>query len=197
MDKRWSGRAAFVAAVLAAAGACASFRNIPNATARGVVNRWSPPSKEAGRRLLEEYGLPDDVTPWRVTWSWRGPWKRTVVWDSKPVYRSPEDLAVMEQTVDYRLTREQAAELLSFSRALTVDLENGELSSRADRESLNFLNVNLADEVARGRKTPAQAVAAYRRVLALAAAGKSSEYTRRLLFTPGRPENDKSHKSPK
>jgi hypothetical protein len=197
MDKRWSGRAAFVAAVLAAAGACASFRNIPSSTARGVVNRWSPPSRDAGRRLLDEYGLPDDVTPWRVTWNWHGPWKRTVVWDGKRVYRSPEDLAVMEQTVDYPLTREQAAALLAFSGALTVDLEKGELSSRADRESVDFLNLNLADEVARGRKTPAQAVAAYKRVLALTAAGKASEYTRRLLFPSPRRQNDKSHNSSK
>lgn len=170
--------ALFVLALTLAAG-CAS---LPRQVADAVVNRWAGPSAEAGRLLLDEYGLPDDVTPNRLTWRRHGGWKRTVVWNRAAIYRSPADLAVMQQTVDYKLDLMQAVRLLAFSDDLVIDLQRGELSSRGGHESINFLRLNLADEIARGVKTVPEAQAAYTRVLALAAAGKSSPYTEKLLF---------------
>ena len=174
------GWAAMGALVLA--GGCAS---LPRDIARGVVKRWAAPSADIGQWLLDEYGLPDDVTLNRLTWDRRGPWKRTVVWNKTPIYRSTADLAVMQQTVDYRLSLKQAADLLAFNDGLEIDLARGELSSRARQEEINYLALNLADEIARGRKTVPQAQAAYARVVELTAAGKSSPYTGGLLFSPG------------
>jgi hypothetical protein len=170
-----------LAAAVCAAG-CASFKNWPYDVAQGVVSRWAKPSASLGRQMIAEYGVPDDVTPERLTWNDKGHWKRTVVWNQKPVYRSLSDLAVMEQTVDYRLLPAQIADLLAFSDLLTIDARRGELSSRSDRESTNFLNINLADEVARGLKTPQQAAVDARTILELASAGKSSPYTTTLLL---------------
>lgn len=161
------------------AGACAS---LPDDVAHAVVNRWAPPSAAAGRQLLEEYGTPDDVTPSRLTWYHHGDWKRTVVRNREPVYRSPADVAVIEQTVDYPLTQAQAIKLLTFSDDLQIDLRRGELSSRSNREELNYLTLNLADEIARGDKSVAEAKTAFIRQLELSAAGKSSPYTGGLLF---------------
>ncbi|HXT01780.1 MAG TPA: hypothetical protein VN915_13985 [Elusimicrobiota bacterium] len=161
------------------AGACAS---LPRDVAQGVVNRWSEPSAVAGRELLDEYGTPDDVTPRRLTWNHRGVWKRTEVWNRKPVYLSPVDLAVMKQTVDYPLTYPQAGELLAFSDSIEVDLDKGELSSRSSREDINYLTMNLADEIIRGDKTVAQAQMEFMRQLRLAASGKVTPYMTGLLF---------------
>ena len=163
-------------------GACAT---LPDDIAHGVVNRWAPPSAAAGRRLMDEYGTPDDVAPNRLTWNNRGAWKRTVVWNRKPVYLSPVDLAVMEQTVDYPVTHAQAGELLAFSDCLKIDLARGELSSRAGREEINYLTLNLADEIVRGQKTVAEAQTAFLRQLELAAAGKSTPYMTGLVFPTG------------
>lgn len=173
----WKPIAAF--ALLFAAG-CGSF---PRAVADKVVDRWSGPSAAAGQILLDQYGVPDDVTPNRLTWRGRGGWKRTVVWNRRPVYRSPADLAVMEQTVDYPLDLMQAVQLLAFSESLVIDLASGELTSRGGHESINFLRLNLADEIARGVTSVPEAQAAYRRVIALTAAGKTSPYTEKLLFS--------------
>jgi hypothetical protein len=161
-------------------GACAS---LPRGIADGVVNRWAQPSAVVARRLLAEYGTPDDVTPDRISWDRRGPWKRTTVWNREPVYRAPADLAVMQQTVDYRLDMETARRLLSFSDLLEIDLAHHELSSRAGLEEVNFLTINLADQVARGVTTPVAAQAAFSRQLELAAAGKASPEMTGLLFT--------------
>jgi hypothetical protein len=165
------------------AGACAS---LPDDIALKAVNRWEAPSAAAGRQLLDEYGLPDDVTPNQLTWDRHGAWKRTVVWNRVPIYRSPAEFAVMKQTVDYPLNLQQTSELLAFSGGLQIDLERGELSSSSMEEKLNYLTMNLADEIARGLKTVPEARAAYARVLALEAAGKSSPYTDGLLFSAGR-----------
>lgn len=160
-------------------GACAS---LPRNIAQGVMNRWASPSADVGRRLLDEYGTPDDVTPNQLTWNRRGPWKRTVVWNRKPIYRSPTDMAVMKQTIDYPLSRAEAGGLLVFSDSLEIDLLHGELSSRADREEINFLALNLADEIVRGEKNIAEAQIEFVRQLQLAASGKITPYMTGLLF---------------
>lgn len=175
------------AAVLMLAAAMRAGAYFPDTLVRAVVRRWAPPSSAEARRLLDKYGLPADVTPGKVTWNDRGYWKRTVVWDRKPVYRSLDDMSVVEATVDYPLTAAQAAELLSFRDSLTVDMRTGELSARGDREEVDFLTMNLADEIARGDKSVAQARASYDRILSLAASGKTSPYLTKLLFRAPRP----------
>ena len=174
-----------VVLLLAAASRASAY--FPDTVVRGVVHLWAEPSATAARKLLAEYKLPDDVTLNHITWYDRGYWKRTVVWNQKPVYRSLRDLYVMEQTIDYPLTTAQAAQLLAFRDCLTVDLANGELSSRSDREELNYLALNLADEIVRGSQTVAQARASYDRILSLAASGKVSPYLTGLLFRASRP----------
>ncbi|UPT74732.1 MAG: hypothetical protein M0D55_03130 [Elusimicrobiota bacterium] len=170
------------AAVLAAAAMCGACADLPRKAAVEVADRWSPPSAAAAKRLIELYGPPDDAQLNRLTWNRKGPWLRTAVWNRPQVYRSPRDFDLVEQTVRYPVSREKAAELVAFSGALLVDVAKGEMSSRASREEVNFLNLNLADEVVRGRKTVDEARVAYKRILELTAAGKSSAYVGGLRF---------------
>jgi hypothetical protein len=163
-------------------GACAS---LPRDIAQGVADRWAPPSAAAGRRLLDEYGTPDEIGRNRLAWNHRGPWKRTVVWNRKPIALAPVDLAVMKQTIDYELTPEQARTLTGFSACLEVDVVRGELSSRAGREEINFLLLNLADEIARGERTVPEAQATFYRQLDLAAEGRFASYMNGLVIPAG------------
>jgi hypothetical protein len=169
-------------------GGCAS---APRHIAGAVVSRWSAESAAAGRRLLDEYGTPDDATWNRLTWDHRGGWKRTIVWNSSGFWGRARidsesgELAVIEQTVDYPLTFEQSVALQRFSGDLVVDAARGELSSRAGSEELDRLTLNLADEIARGAATVRQARETYVRVVETTAAGKSSPYTAGLLFAAG------------
>jgi len=57
-----------------------------------------------------------------------------------------------------------------------------DLAARSNSEELNRLCLNLADDIARGRRTPAEARRFYRRTLSLALSGKSSPYMERLVF---------------
>lgn len=174
---RWRPAALGAALLLAA---CSSFSRRTLDVSQ--VDGWSAPSAAAARHLISLYGAPTQVKPNKLVWAGKGPWLRTVVWNRPGVYRSPRDFDLILQTVKYPATRSQAADMVAFSDALIVDLDRGEVSSRAAREDINFLNLNLADEVARKLRTPEDAQASLRRISALAAAGKEQPYMTGLRF---------------
>lgn len=150
--------------------------------ASSVVDNWPPISAAAGRRLIEQYGVPDAVRYDRLTWRDNGPWKRTVVHDVTPPYVQAEDLGVVEQTLAYPLSSRQVADLAAFDSRLEYDSGRGELSARSDREEVNFLRLNLANDIVNRRMTPGQARELYAQILRLEAAGKESSYLRVLHF---------------
>ncbi|MDD5304967.1 MAG: hypothetical protein PHS14_17860, partial [Elusimicrobia bacterium] len=134
-----------IAAVLAAAGATAAVTNgclVPvksthgdtaeDAAGRGflaeaVVGNWWRDSASAARRMIEQYGVPDEVRPDHLVWHGRGGWKRTVVRNVTPPYGPADDLPVVEQTIRYPLTPGQAAALKSFDRRLGYERGAAEL----------------------------------------------------------------------
>jgi hypothetical protein len=77
--------------------------------------------------------------------------------------------------------------LNAFDRGVEYDPVSRELKAHAGSETANILALNLADEVIRGRRTPADAAEFYDKALLLALSGKSSRYTTRLLFRPQKP----------
>jgi hypothetical protein len=75
--------------------------------------------------------------------------------------------------------------LAAFSDAVLVSGDGTELAARSVNEDHNYLVLNLAVEIVKGIKTPAEARRFYDATLELKAAGKTSPYTEMLLFTPG------------
>ncbi len=159
------------------------------ALAEEVSSGWPEKSRLAARLLIARYGAPDVVGSSRLVWQGNGPWKRTIVRDlTRPYASDPgEELGVIEQTVAYNLTPEQTPVLGAFSDRLSADAAAMELTSRADREELNFLRLNLANDLLLRVVVPADAKAAYARILELEAAGKTTPYLLELRFGPGRP----------
>jgi len=156
--------------------------------AERVSAGWADKPRLAARALMSRYGAPDEVGAHRLIWHANGPWKRTIVRNVPWPYSDAagEELGVIEQSVAYDLTPEQAAGLAAFSRRLAFDPSRMEMTSRADREELNYLRLNLADDVLRGRITAAEAQDSYARTVELEAAGKTTRYLRGLTFGPGR-----------
>lgn len=152
--------------------------------AEQVVLGWAYTPRMAARLLMESYGSPDEVGSSRLVWHGNGPWKRTIVRDLPIPYvgGATDDLGVIEQTVSYRLSLEQAADLAVFSDRLKGDPASMELSSRADREGVNILRLNLANDVVRRLLTAEEAKDSYARVLTLEAAGKTQRYMLGLRF---------------
>ena len=152
--------------------------------AENVVDGWYDVSRLAARVMMKRYGPPDEIGSARLVWYGNGPWKRTIVRDVPPPYAgsSGEDLGVIEQTVSYRVTPEEAAGLIGIGDRLSCDPARMELSSRADREEANFLRLNLANDVVGRVLTAQEASLSYTRILELEASGKTTQYMLGLRF---------------
>lgn len=153
--------------------------------AERTVAGWQEKSRLAGAALIEKYGAPDEVRSGRVVWYNRDPWKKIVVRDMPAPYAGAQttELGVVEETVVYGPLRPDQLKLLeAFGSTLSWDEKTGELTARSDSEPVNFLRVNLADEVVSGRLTVEQARDAYARLMALEEAGKTTGYLTGLRF---------------
>jgi len=156
--------------------------------AERVSGGWSEKPRLAARLLIARYGPPDLIGSSRMIWHGNGPWKRTIVRDLPRPYAgaAEEELGIIEQAAAYNVTREQAAAVSPFSPRLAFDPARMEMSSRADREEVNFLRLNLANDVLLGVITVPEAAGLFVKTLELEAAGSDAPYLRGLAFGPGR-----------
>ena len=134
---------------------------------------WAPAARLSARRMVERYGPPDQVSPFRLRWDEPWPWKRIVVQD--------EPRAPLEQVLAYPVPPDKAEALRRFPHGLRVYADEGALGARSDSEDLNRLSLNLAADIVSGRTTPEAANSFYVRTTRLRAAGKSSLTLQRLL----------------
>lgn len=139
-------------------------------------------SNMTNNMMVDKYGPPDRVETLRLVWEHRGPWKKIVVWDELGFLDNNRAARNIEGTIAYPVPADKVDALVSFSRALHVSADGGELSARSTSEERNFLMLNLADEIVKGRLSPEEARVSYLRTLKLAEAGKSSPSMLRLLF---------------
>lgn len=179
-------RLVLVAAVLAALLSGGAYRAYRNPSPRRVTAHtasWSAGPKLTARLMMERYGRPDALKPGSVTWRMRGPWKRIVVRDRAAGGH-------LEQTVGYSVPLSGLAPLLAFGRGVRPDPAADELTVSSDEEALNRLALNLAHEIAEGKRSPAEARTFYEKTARLAVAGKGSAYLTGLLFRPFVPARD-------
>jgi hypothetical protein len=135
---------------------------------------WGQNPSLAASLMVDEYGPPQWVAAGRLEWFAVLPWKRIVVTNAPAGF--------LEHAVSYRIPPEKLPELRRFGRGLSVDAQNGEFSARGESEEANLLCLNLASDIAQGKRTAKQAQEFYRATIQKSMAGKSSPYMERLLF---------------
>lgn len=160
-------------------------------TPESIILLWPTFSYRLARMMISEYGQPAEASDHRLAWVDNAPWKRTVV------YRTPPRERVLvgnggrlEQSVSYRVPDDRIGDLGRFDTDIEADLKAGLLTVISDAESDNFLALNLADEVIKGRRTPKEASEFRRKQQRLRDSGKSSPYFERLLFVPAGPASN-------
>ena len=109
----------------------------------------------------------------RLQWNDMGPWRRIIIQDQQPP---------LQQIVTYHVSAEKIDALKKFVHGPLVFPDENELVARSDSEEINRLSLNLANDIATGRRSPEQADRFFLRTVALHAAGKSTLYMDRLLF---------------
>ncbi|MBI4444991.1 MAG: hypothetical protein HY645_03700 [Acidobacteria bacterium] len=118
-----------------------------------VIRAWMRPPQQTARKMINKYGLPDEVTPFRLVWHSNGPWKRTeLVNDEIPHFFPKPHNDMLLQTINYRVPPDRIDELAAYDGSVIAERTKGELSARCDMEEANFLALNLADEIIRGEK---------------------------------------------
>jgi hypothetical protein len=126
------------------------------------IGGWPAKSQEAARFMIDKYGQPNEQTATALVWYAKGPWKRTILYRDEVPHNFPKPHTdLLEQFIDYRVPVDKYDDLAAYDGSVIVERTKGEISARCDKEEMNFLALNLADEIVRGARTVQQARAEY------------------------------------
>ncbi len=145
------------------------------------INGWPDVPRLAADEMLKRYGVPDEIAGSRLQWDGRGDWLYTTVYRDEDL---PRRSGVVEQAVRYRVPVGNWRDLSAMSMGVSYDSVEAALVASSESEETNTLALNVAVDVIKGRRGVDEARRFYRRTLDLSLSGKSSRYTRRLLFKP-------------
>ncbi len=199
---RTTAKAGTLGLLVLLAGACAPGAAMEGGMSPGAMRMdgasversmaaWHPAAREAASAMMAKYGPPASMTPDMMIWNRTGPWKRTIVYREAVQHDFPMPHPdVMQQFVDYRAPLDRYDELAMYDGSVVVERTNGEMSARCDKEGANFLAINLAHEIATGRRTPEDARRMYGEQIKMMKAGQMTPYTSGLMFTPPPSGND-------
>jgi hypothetical protein len=154
-----------------------------SAAVEGLLAEWPEISRKAGEATMQRYGRPTGATPSMLEWENAGPWK-AIILSRQPIDHqfpmSHQD--VLEQVINYRVPPDKFDELARYDGSVIVERTKGTMSARCDKEEMNYLALNLANDIVTGKRSVEDARAFYAKA---AKAFKNSEkhpYTQRLQF---------------
>ena len=153
-------------------------------SAARVIILWPEKSRDLAGVLLEKYGIPDEIVASQLSWNDRLPWTKIVVFRDPDPAGGPNHL--LESVAYGKVALDRWRELTALGHGAAYDPVTQELSARTNAEATNYLALNLADEVIRGRRSASAARDFYDSAWSLSLYGKSSPYMSRLLFRPRR-----------
>jgi hypothetical protein len=95
--------------------------------------------------------------------------------------------------MNYRLMPDKLDEIAHYDGSITANRTNGTIAARCDKEAMNILALNLANDIAGGTKSVEQARADYTRLAAAYKRGERPPYAEKLNFGNDRsaPDPDK------
>ncbi len=122
--------------------------------AEQVIASWKPALKAAAEKMIKKYGEPAEVTSMRIIWHNNGPWKYTEVMNEEMDHNFPNPHKdAMHQAVNYNVDPSKADEILQYDGSIILNRTAGMSGAICDKEPANFLAINLAHEVATGKKS--------------------------------------------
>ena len=152
-----------------------------------MISSWGSVAQEAARTMISKYGQPDDVTEEALIWRDNGPWKKTVVHKMEVDHNFPAPHKdVLEQKVEMRVPADKIDDIAQFDGSITVDRTKGVVSATCDKEEMNFVALNLANEIATGKRNVEQARAMIAQAAMQVKSGQVPDIGQRLTFTPAR-----------
>ncbi len=156
---------------------------VDQATVDQIVGAWPETPRKVAKKVMGEYGLPNEATTTRLIWYNTGPWKRTIVYRDEVPHNFPKPHTdLLEQFIDYHVPPEKFSDLAAFDGSVIAERTKGELSARCDTEEMNFLALNLAHDIVTGQRTVEDARRFYAEAAVDFMRGTPSPYTSGLRF---------------
>lgn len=128
------------------------------AQVQAMVESWPEASRLAAADMMQKYGPPQEATASMLSWENNGPWKWTRIFREPVQHNFPMPHPdVLEQAIDYKVPVDRFDDLAQYDGSVIAERTKGQLSARCDKEGANFLAINLANDVATGKRTVADA----------------------------------------
>jgi len=89
---------------------------------------------------------------------------------------------VIEQTIAYSVPLDKISDIVAFNGSITIDRTRGEVSVRCDREEVNFLTINLMNDILHGDLNVEQARRVFSDNIRALSEARISSHTQGLLF---------------
>lgn len=148
-----------------------------------IIAAWPDVPREVAQTVMGKYGAPHEATASRLIWFDNTPWKRTILYRDVVQHDFPmphPDL--LEQFIDYQAPPETYDDLALYDGSVIVERTKGEMSARCDKEEMNFLAINLANDVATGERTVEEARQFYAETAMAFMEGQSDPYVEGFVF---------------
>lgn len=148
-----------------------------------AVQSWPTSTRKAAQAMIEKYGQPDAVTDRMLVWNDKDPWVKVAVYrDAINQGSFLTHDAFLENTVSYKVPLDKVADLIRFDSSLVIDETRGTLASSCDTEGCNYLALNLANDIATGKRDVASAKDFFKNTMTKSLSGKSSPEMEKLMF---------------
>lgn len=119
-----------------------------------VIQNWMDQPKKIAKELVDKYGEPDEISANMMIWYNNGPWKRTELRNEELNHDFPmPHKDSLESIIDYRVPPEKASDLETYDGSVLFDRTKGEMSARCDKEAMNMLALNLANDIVTGKRS--------------------------------------------
>lgn len=122
------------------------------------IKSWPQKTKEVAAVTISKLGKPDGITDTMLVWGEKGGWKKTILHREPVEHLFPmPHKDVLEQFVEFKVPTDKFDDLAQFDGSVVAQRTVGLMSARCDKEEANYLAINLAADVANGKKSAEQA----------------------------------------
>ena len=155
---------------------------------------WPEAAKKAAGEMTKKYGPLDGMTPDRIVWTNKAPWKEIILSKHEVPHHFPiKHTDVLEQVIDYKVPPDKFDDLAEFDGSVIVERTKGTMSARCDKEAANFLALNLAHDIVTGKRSVEEAREFYAKTVAAMMKGEMHPYVQKLQFEVPKDAGDPDH----
>jgi len=151
-----------------------------------LTEGWGKESRVQVKEILDKYGDPDEAGKRMLVWYNTGPWIYTIVYRDSIQHNWPmPHTDILEQAIKHDVPLDRYSDLVKYDGSVWAERTKGILAARCHFENMNFVAINLANDVITKKKTVAQARSAYEDAFKMVIINKKPmDISKGLTFKP-------------